>query len=198
MRSKFERITQHGRGNGQACDMVHCYAFPRRSEAETSDAVITGNLLVSDCMASVLFEPGSTFSYVSSSFASGLNLHCELLVIPIRVSTPVGESVIVEKVYRSCLVTFMGSNTHVDLVILEMVDFNVILGMTWLSPNFAILDCNAKTVTLAKPGTDPLVWEGDYTPTPVRSISFLRAKRIISKGFLDFLAHLRDDTRKYL
>ena len=56
-----------------------------------------------------------------------------------------------EKGYRSCLVTFVGSNTHVDLVILEMVDFDVILGMTWLSPNFAILDCNAKTVTLANP-----------------------------------------------
>ena len=53
--------------------------------------------------------------------------------------------------------TFMGNNTHVDLVILEMVDFDVILGMPWLSPNFAILDCNAKTVTLAKPGTDPSV-----------------------------------------
>ena len=108
-------------------------------------------------MAFVLFDPGSTFSYVSSAFANGLNLHCELLDMPIRVSTPVGEFVIVEKVYRSCLVTFMGNNTHVDLVILEMVDFDVILGMTWLSPNFAILNCNAKTVTLAKPGTDPLV-----------------------------------------
>ena len=50
--------------------------------------------------------------------------------MPIRVSTPVGESVIVEKVYRSCLVTFVGSNTHVDLIILDMVDFDVILGMT--------------------------------------------------------------------
>ena len=48
--------------------------------------------------------------------------------MPIRVSTPVGESVIVEKVYWSCLVTFVESNTHVDLVILEMVDFNVIVG----------------------------------------------------------------------
>ena len=60
-------------------------------------------------MASVLFDPGSTFSYVSSTFANGLNLHCELLDIPIRVSTPVGESLIVEKVYRSCLVTFGGA-----------------------------------------------------------------------------------------
>ena len=91
-------------------------------------------------MASVLFDPGSTFSYVSSSFANGLNLHYELLDMPIRVSTPVGESVIVENVYRSFLVTFVRSNTHVDLVILEMADFDVILGMTWLSPNFAILD----------------------------------------------------------
>ena len=114
--------------------------------------------------------------------------------MPIRVSTPVGESMIVEKVYRSCLVTFMGNNTHVDLVILEIVDFDVILGMTWLSPNFPILDCNAKTMTLAKPGTDPLVWEGDYTTNPVRIVSFLHAKRMVSKGYLAFLAHLRDDT----
>ena len=106
--------------------------------------------------------------------------------MPIRVSTPVGESMIVEKVYRSGLVTFVWSNTYVDLVILEMVDFDVILGMTWLSPNFAILDCNAKTVTLAKPGTDPLVSEGDYTSTPVRIISFLHAKRMVSKGCLAF------------
>ncbi|XP_069150814.1 uncharacterized protein [Solanum lycopersicum] len=158
---------QHGRGNGKTGDRAHCYAFPGRSEAETSDAVITGNLLVCDCMASVLFYPGSTFSYVSSSFATVLNLHCELRDIPICVSTPVGESVIVEKLYRSCLVTFVGRNTYVDSVIIEMVDFDVIQGMTWLSPNFAILDCNAKIVTLDKPGTDPLLWEGDYTSTPV-------------------------------
>ena len=68
-------------------------------------------------MTSVLFDPGSTFSYVSSSFATGLKLHCELLDMPIRVYTPMGESVIVEKLYRSCLVTFVGSNTHIDLFI---------------------------------------------------------------------------------
>ena len=39
---------QHGRGNGQTSDRAHSYAFPRRTEAETSDAVITGNLLVCD------------------------------------------------------------------------------------------------------------------------------------------------------
>ena len=120
---------QHGRDNGQTGDKAHCYAFPGRSEAQTSDAFITSNLLVCDCMASVLFDPGSTFSYVSSSFATGLDLNCDLLDMLIRVSTPVGESLIVNKVYRSCLLAFVGSNTHVDLIIIEMVDFDVILGM---------------------------------------------------------------------
>ena len=75
-----------------------------------------------------------------------------------------------------------------------MVNFDVILGMFWLFPNIAILDCNDKTVTLAKPGTDPLVWEGDYPSTLVRIISFLCAKRMVRKGCLAFFAHLRDDT----
>ena len=163
---------QLGRGNGHTGDRAHWYAFPGRSEAETSDVVITGTLLFCDCMASVLFDPGSTFSYVSYSFSIGPDLYCDLLDMPICVSTTVSESLIVEKVYRSCLVTFVGSHTYVDLIILDIVDFDVILGMTWLSPNFAIFDCNAKTVTLAKPGTNPLVWEGDYISTPVRTISF--------------------------
>ena len=38
------------------------------------------------------------------------------------------------------------------------------------------------------------MWEGEYTSTPVRIISFLRAKRMVRKGCLAFLAHLRDDT----
>ena len=38
------------------------------------------------------------------------------------------------------------------------------------------------------------MWEGDYTSTPVHIISFLRSKRMVSKGCLDFLSHLRDDT----
>ncbi|WMV50280.1 hypothetical protein MTR67_043665 [Solanum verrucosum] len=37
------------------------------------------------------------------------------------------ESVVAEKVYRSCLLTFLGSRTSVDLIILDMVDFNAIL-----------------------------------------------------------------------
>ena len=46
----------------------------------------------------------------------------------------------------------MGYDTHADLKVLGMIDFDVILGMDWLSSYHAILNCHAKTITLAKPG----------------------------------------------
>lgn len=64
-------------------------------------------------------------------------------------------------------IAWLGSKTYVDLIILEIVDFDVILGMTWLSPIFSILNYNANTVTLAKPEMDQLVWKDDYFPALV-------------------------------
>ena len=38
------------------------------------------------------------------------------------------------------------------------------------------------------------MWEGDYTSNTICIISFLHAKKKVSKGYLAFLAYLRDDT----
>ena len=72
-----------------------CYALPSRPEAEASNAVITGTILVCDRDASVLFDPGSTYSYVSSYFAPYLVMPSDSSSIPVYVSTPVGDSIVV-------------------------------------------------------------------------------------------------------
>ncbi|XP_049381156.1 uncharacterized protein LOC125845651 [Solanum stenotomum] len=69
---------------------AQCYAFPGRPEVEASDVVIIGIVSVCHRPASVLFDPGSTFSYVFTYFASGLELTCDRMFVPIRVSTPSG------------------------------------------------------------------------------------------------------------
>ena len=48
---------------------------------------------------------------------------------PISVSTPVGDPVIARQVYRNCPVIVSQKVTLADLVQLEMVDFDVIIGM---------------------------------------------------------------------
>ncbi|CAN4103523.1 unnamed protein product [Withania somnifera] len=73
-----------------------------------------------------------------------------------------------------------------------MVDFDIIPGMDWLSPHRAVLDCYAKTVTLALPGSSPVVWRGSISRAPSGFISCLRARRLIGKGCVAYLAHVRD------
>ncbi|XP_070049830.1 uncharacterized protein [Nicotiana tomentosiformis] len=97
--------------------------------------------------ASVLFDPRSTYLYVSSLFAHFLDIPHEFLGTHVYMSTPVGDSVVVDWIYRSCVVTFCGYETRSDLLLLDMTDFEVIMGMDWLSPYHVILDCHVKIVT---------------------------------------------------
>ncbi|XP_070002168.1 uncharacterized protein [Nicotiana sylvestris] len=82
-------------------------------------------------------------------FAPYLIMPSDLLSAPVYVSTPVSDSIVVDRVHRSCIVVIGGLKTRADLSFLDMVDFDDILGIDWLSPwlspYHAILDCHAKT-----------------------------------------------------
>ncbi|XP_070032859.1 uncharacterized protein [Nicotiana tomentosiformis] len=110
------------------------YAFPARPEVESCDAVITCIVPGFHRNTSVLFAPGSTYSYVSSYFSSYLVAPHDSLSASMCVSILVGESVVVDHVYSSCVFTIGSLETSVDLLLLDMVDFDVILGMDWLLP----------------------------------------------------------------
>ncbi|XP_070037181.1 uncharacterized protein [Nicotiana tomentosiformis] len=128
------------------------YAFSVRPKAESSDVVITG----------------STYYYVSSYFASYLVVPHDSLSVSIHVSMPVGDSITVDNVYHSCVVTIGSLETSVDLLLLDMVDFDIILGMDWLSPYYDVLDCHAKTVTLAMSGLPRIEWKRTLAIPPAR------------------------------
>ncbi|XP_070009814.1 uncharacterized protein [Nicotiana sylvestris] len=116
------------------------------------------------------------------------------LSIPIYVSTLVGDSIVVDRVHRSCVVVFRGFETRVDLLLLDMVEFDVILGIDWLSPYHAILDCHAKTVTLALPDLPRLEWRETPGHSTHSVISYVKARRIVEKGCLAYLAYVRDSS----
>ena len=69
----------------------------------------------------------------------------------------------------------VGYDTWVDLIILGMVNFDVILGMDWLSPYHVVPDCTAKTVTLAMTGVPKVECKGVSGSYPSKVISFIRA-----------------------
>lgn len=66
---------------------------------------------------------------MSAYFVVCLNLACDVLDVPIHMCTPVWDSMVVDWVSRACSIVFMGCDTQTDIVILDMVDFDVILEM---------------------------------------------------------------------
>ncbi|XP_070032147.1 uncharacterized protein [Nicotiana tomentosiformis] len=188
---------QAGRGHHRRGGHARFYAFSGRTEAITSDAIITIIVSVYHRDELVLFVLGSTYLYVSSSFPPYLDIFHDSLSALVYVSMLVGDSIIVDHVYRLYLVTIGGYETRVDLLLLSMVDFDVILGMDWLSPYHTILDCHAKTVTLAMLVLPHLEWMGTLDYIPSRVMSFLKAQLMVEKGceaYLSFMRYVSADT----
>lgn len=78
------------------------------------------------------------------------------------------------------------------MVILDILEFDIIIGMACFSPHHSILDCNAKIVTLVILRMDRTEWEGDYRLAPVKLISFIYTKRFVGKECSTLLDHFLD------
>ena len=88
-----------------------------------------GKIILYSHDAHVLYDIGSTHSYVSISFTLRLNKDLVLLDQPFYVAIPVGESLLVKYVYKIYKITMADRKTIVDLSVLDMLEFDVILGI---------------------------------------------------------------------
>ena len=67
-------------------------------------------------------------------------------------STPLGETIVLGDICRSCVVNLDGWIFLVDLISLEMKDFDVILEMDLLTKHHASIDCFRMGVVFAMLG----------------------------------------------
>lgn len=73
----------------------------------------------------------------------------------------------------------MGFQTWADLVILDLTDFNMILGMTWLSLYNTILNFHAKSIALEIPNNERLEWKEVDKPNPAKVISYIWSRKMV-------------------
>ncbi|KAL5564136.1 hypothetical protein UlMin_027300 [Ulmus minor] len=83
-----------------------------------------------------------------------------------------------------------------DLVMLDMTDYDVILGMDFLSKYGAIIDCKAKAVGFNPPGEEKFTFFGDKRVSQKMFISAMQARKWITDGCTGFLASVLDTTKK--
>ncbi|KAL2240784.1 UNVERIFIED_CONTAM: Transposon Tf2-12 polyprotein [Sesamum indicum] len=163
-----------------------------REEAPASNDVISGTILLYDIAAYVLIDPGSTHSYISSEFASKIPGENSPLGCNLMVYLPVGGGVIVNSVRKGSLVRIGDVNLPVDLIVLDLKEFDVILGMDWLAQHKAIVDCYKNEVMIECSGESKVILVGDRQVVPVCVISAMEARRLMLEGCEAYLAYVVD------
>ena len=85
--------------------------------------------------------------------------------------------------FRGCEILIEGIVLKANLIPLEMWDFDVILGIDWLSTHQASEDCFTKKVVFQKPELSKLEFEGDRGVLSTCMILALEEKRLLHKGY---------------
>ena len=90
---------------------------------------------------------GATHSFVASQFACDLQQPLELLPYILVVTISVGKRVACYNYYPQCSVQIGELQMPADLIVFGMHDFDIVLGMDWLTKYRACVDYFHKTIT---------------------------------------------------
>ena len=168
-----------------------------QQEADVAPEVMTGTIQVFDRDAYVLIDPGATHSFISAKFIAQVNIEIQLIdCSSMVVSLPTGDSLIADRVYMGCRVIIEGHEFRANLVLLDIQDFDVILGMNWLSRHHATMDCFRKEVKFCRPGEPEITFCGVRKILSSSMMSIMMAGKMLRKsypGYLAYAVEVRDD-----
>ena len=141
-----------GRGRGPQAGMsgtlgVQGHVYPITPPAESADQpIIQGTFLLSRLWARVLFDSGASHSFIDALVVLELGLKVEALEEPLYVSSPLGIRARIGMICRGCELEISGILLTVDLRVMDMSEFDVILGMDWLTAYRVVIDCEHRRV----------------------------------------------------
>ncbi|KAL0544458.1 hypothetical protein IC582_019573 [Cucumis melo] len=186
------RLTGNAQNQGAGAPHQGRIFATNKTEAEKAGTVVTGTLPVLGHYALVLFDSGSSHSFISSTFVLHARLEVEPLQHVLSVSTPSGECMLSKEKVKTCQIEIAGHVIEVTLLVLDMLDFDVILGMDWLAANHASIDCSRKEVTFNPPSRASFKFKGEGSRSLPQVISAIRASKLLSQGTWGILSSVVD------
>ncbi|KAA3471063.1 DNA/RNA polymerases superfamily protein [Gossypium australe] len=176
--SGSQRATKVSTVRFEARSLAQAYAISAWEEASSQD-MITSTFTLYDTNVIALIDPGSTHSYICMNLVSSKIFPVDFIEFVIRVSNPLGKYVLVDKVCKNCPLMHQDFCFPANLMLLPFDEFDVILGMDWLTMHNAI---NNKTIRIES---------DDLNSMPV-VISSMLAQRFARKGCEAYLTYVLD------
>ena len=112
-------------------------------------------------MLCVLFDSGASHSFIVALCVKELGLEVETLEKPLHVSSPLGTKVRIDQICQDYELEISGILLTVDLRIMDILEFDVILDMDWLTAHRVIIDCDRRRVTAYTHDGDCVLFQGD-------------------------------------
>ena len=193
-----------GRGRGSAVGMqtetrtqARVYAVTQQNVDAAPD-VVTGIISILDHDAYTLVDPGAMHSFAFKPFLDSFQIETQPLGGHMRVSLPSGHPLFSDRVVRDSRVLIGRQEFPADLVALDMRDFDVVLGMDWLSRHRATLDCYKKEVKFHRPGKLEVKFRGIRRELSSNIISAMTAQRMLRKGCQGYLAYVVETEKEWI
>ena len=178
-------------GRQDARAPARAYAMKAMEDTDAPD-VIVGNFTIFDTIVYALIDPGSTHSYICTDIPSLGNLSRSETEYDILVTNLLGHSVIVNRVYRDCPIRIREYEFPGDLIKLSFKEFDVIIGMDWLSRHQVMVDCRMKRVTLRTPDEDEVTFINERTNHLSNVTSTATTRTMVQKGYEAYLDYVID------
>ena len=142
---------------------------------------------VYDHDAYALVDPEATHSFISVPFTERHQIESQPIDGRMVVSVPNEDTMISERIVPGSRLVIPA-----DLIVLGIHDFDIVLGMDWLSKHRATLDCYKKEVRLVRPEEPGVIFRGIRREIAPSLINAMTASKMLRKGCQGYLAFVVD------
>ena len=148
-----------------------------------SPDVITGIISVYNHDAYALVDLGATHSFISVPFTERHQIKSQPIDGRMVVSIPNGDTMISKRIVPSSRLVIQNKDFPADFIVLSIHDFDIVLGMDWLSMYRATLDCYKKEVRLVRPEEAGVIFQEIKREITHSLINAIASWKMLRKGF---------------
>ncbi|KAL9253624.1 Retrovirus-related Pol polyprotein from transposon 17.6-like protein [Drosera capensis] len=117
-------------------------------------------------------------------------MNAQPLVEGIQVGLPTSEIMTYELVVPRASVIIGEEEIPIDLIFLDLHDFEIVLGMNWLERYKAVMDCEKKIIKLQSPKGRRLFFREKGSRPDLQIVSAMTISKLLKKGCQGFLCSL--------
>ena len=147
---------------------------------------------VYDHDAYALVDLGATHSFISVPFTERHQIESQPIDGRMVVSVPNGDTMISERIVPGSRLVIQNKVFPADFIVLGIHDFDIVLGMDWLSKHRATLDCYKKKVRLVRLEEPGVIFRGIRREIAPSLLNAMTASKMLWKGCQGHLAFVVD------